>query len=397
MWVPDFLFGSARGVRGRVRKVIMRLQRGESLETICETADRVNLLEHMESLIWVERAFVLRESAARDYRAVQLSEQLFDSRLIPFERSNEIREQSAEYLSKTPWGTVVLNSGTPPLWAHALPLVPLLHSRQGHVAILQGTLRHWDEFVALGKRFYSGGYSGHRFPQALPAYGYVLAQYGLDVRGKRDTPSWRPIHELCDEAFVERIATDDRYWQGLVKGWQSKAGTPELASENLAEIVSLCEKGSWNAKQWAFVASQLGAEAVERALATLEASGAYDKLLGVFVHALGDMQRATDVYTTHVVTMPSLAWARVRVAEFLAATAPARAAQLFIDEAEYLAKFGKKSDYKRGVATLVSAKATLVRADLYSLWKGMLARFVSAHGRRKQLMAELATAFPGEI
>jgi len=396
MLVPDFLFGSAREVRANVRKAITRLMRGESLEAICETSNRVNLLEHPASLIWLERARVLRPSEARDYRAVQLHEQLFASERVPFELSNAIREQSVEYLSLSDWGTVILNSGIPLTWATALPFVPLRPSRRGHVAVLKGTLRHWPALMALGSRFYSGGGSSGTFPQMLPAYGTVLAQYGLDVRGKENEPAWRPIHELCDVAFIERIATDDRHWATLVREWRSKAGTPELIPENVSEIVSLCEQGSWNKEQWAFVEIRSGPEAVERALSTLAASGAREKLLGVLIHALDDMQRATDLYSAHIATTPSLGWATTRVAEFLAQKEPERAAQLFAKEADEQAKLGKKYSYRSSVAALRAARETLIRADLYPLWKTLLERFLAAHGRRKHLVAELDSAFPGE-
>jgi hypothetical protein len=379
-----------------VRKVITRLLRGESLETICENSNRVNLSEHPGSWIWLERAFVLRPSEARDYRAVQLNEQLFNSERVPFELSNELREQSVEYLSRSAWGTVLLNSGEALVWATALPLVPRRPSRRGHVAVLRGTLRHWPALTALGSRFYSGGGSSHTFPQALPEYGGVLAQYGLDVRDKGNEPAWRPIHELCDDAFIERIATDDHHWATMVREWSRKAGTPELVPENIAEIVSLCEQGSWNKEQWAFVERQSGPEAVERALSTLEASGAREKLLGVLIHALGDMQRATDLYSAHIATTPSLGWATTRIAEFLAHTKPERAAQLFANEADQQAQSGKKSSYREAVVALRAARDTLIRVDLDPLWKSLLTQFREVHGRRKQLIAELDSAFPGE-
>jgi hypothetical protein len=109
------------------------------------------------------------------------------------------------------------------------------------------------------------------------------------------------------------------------------------------------------------------------------------------------MRRATEIYTSHIATMPSLSWATMRVAEFPAGTEPERAAQLFVNEADGMAKLGGKSSYRTSVAALAEAKRTPVRADLYALWKTMLAKFVSAHSRRKQLVAALDAAFPGEI
>src|SRR5688572_13007191 len=106
MLVPSFLFGTARQVRAHVGKVITR---------------------------------VMRSSEARDYRAVVFTNAVFDASRIPFERSNAIREECVEYLSDSPWGTALLNSGQAGVWQTALPLRPLRPSRRAYVATLAGT------------------------------------------------------------------------------------------------------------------------------------------------------------------------------------------------------------------------------------------------------------------
>ena len=117
-----------------------------------------------------------------------------------------------------------------------------------------------------------------------PAYGNVLARYEQDVRGGGAEPSWKPIRELCEEAFVQRIESDDEYWNALVRAWRSKAGTPELIPANLAEITALCENGKGRREQWAFLRQQGGSAAVEQAIARLEAKQAWADLVFAFVH-----------------------------------------------------------------------------------------------------------------
>ena len=244
MLVPDFLFGTAKDVRSNVAKVVTRLRRGATLEAICEAAGRVDLAEHPDSLAWIERAWVLRPSAANDYRAVLLTNCLFDSSRIPFERSNAIREESVEYLSASPWGTVILNSGQVAAWHMALPLRPLCPSRRGFVAILQGTLRHWTALSALGERYYAGGGSTDTFPGTLPAYGRVLARLGVDA-STGDT-AWKDIRDLCDESFIARLRSDDDFWNDFVRRARSQAGV--LDGERSAYYLSVVEVLPWLAQ-----------------------------------------------------------------------------------------------------------------------------------------------------
>jgi len=139
MLVPSFLFGTATEVRANVAKALTQLRRGASLEEICEKSGRVDLREHPEGAVWIHSKWVLRSADARDFRAVLLTMAVFDSDRIPFDKSNELRETSVDYLSHSPWGSVLLNSGQGGVWFTALPLRPYRPSRRGHVAILRGT------------------------------------------------------------------------------------------------------------------------------------------------------------------------------------------------------------------------------------------------------------------
>ena len=394
MLVPSFLFGNARAVRANVKKVLTRLRRGATLEEICEESNQIDLADHPGSLVWLDSTRVLREADAQDCRAILLTNGLFDSASIPFEQSNAIRERSVDYLSRTPWGTVVLNSGQAGVWYTALPLRPLRPCRAAYVAIVRGTLEHWAALTGLGHRYYSGGYGAKAFSETLPAYGGVLAHCGLEPR--TGNVAWQDIRLLADASLVQRLEFDDPFWNGLVRKMRSEFGTPELVPDNLAEITGLCESGSWDAEQWEFLRAQSGAEGLERALDTLAKAGKWSALLGVFVHALHDLERATKLYLEHEGTCPALHWADDLVARHLATRDATRAAAILFQVAERQLVRGKKNSYAASVATLKEAKAVLLGADQAAAWKAGLDRFAAANRRRAVLMTLLNEAFPIE-
>jgi hypothetical protein len=397
MLVPSFLFGGAREVRANVAKALTRLKRGETLEEICESSSKVDVLEHPQSLIWIERPYVLRAASEQDFRAVLLTNGMFDSTRIPFAHGNTIREQSVDYLSRSPWGSVVLNSGHCGTWFNELPMRPLRPSRRGHVATLRGTLEHWGALMSLGSRYYSGGLEALTFPETLPAYGGLLAEYGLNPRSGGSVPAWKDLPSLCDESFVARINSDDQFWDELVRKWRSEAGTPDLAPENLSEITTLCRAGSWDKHQWDFLRAHGGEALVEQALAAIEATRDWGKLIGVFVHALGDMDRAARLFSDHEATSPDVHWAIGPIARHLASKDPERSATLLFQSVEARVVRGGNSNYRRSVSTLKEARSVLLNAHLESVWKKLLDIFRAAHSRRKFLIALLAQEFPSDV
>src|SRR5215471_14399369 len=102
MLVPSFLFGSAQEVRANVRKAVTRLKRGETLQELCESSDKIDLADHPESLIWVDTKWVLRPQKSRDYRAVLLTNEIFFASELSFDQRNALREASVSYLSASP-------------------------------------------------------------------------------------------------------------------------------------------------------------------------------------------------------------------------------------------------------------------------------------------------------
>ena len=274
MLVPHLLFGTAREVSGSVGKVVTQLKRGATLEDLCESSSQVDLADFPRSLVWIDRAWALRSSAERDCRAVLLTHGIFDGKRIPFERSNSIREESVEYLSRSPWGTALLNAGRGGEWHTARPLGPLRPSRRGFVATLAGTLRHWEALEALGPRYYSGGSHGRLFPETLPAYGGVLWKVGLDPRGQGE--GWEDVRSFGDiRAVIDRLDSDDEFWEDLVRKWRRDAGTPDLTEESLdgwAEVPIARQLGAGDPERSASLLFQ----AAERQLARGGKRGSQD-------------------------------------------------------------------------------------------------------------------------
>jgi len=387
--VPSFLFGTAREVRASIGRALTQIRRGARLDDICESFTKVDLIQHPRSLVWIDAVWVVRPSTAEDYRAVLLTNMLFDPGRIPFERSNVIREQSVEYLSESPWGTVVLNSRQGHYWCHDLPTSPLRPSRHGYLAIVGGTLRHWDAINALGRRYCTGGSNGYStFAETLPAYGGALARLGVDPRG--EGKGWQDIHQLCgDGVLIERLRTDDAFWKEFVR--KSQAGAPELVEENLAQITGLCEAGSWDGPQWEFLRNHAGAEAVEQAIAKVEEKRDGSLLMGVLIHALHDMPRATQFFEQHQADQ-SIHWADERIAEYLKDTDPKRSAAILFESAERQANVGPlvgNFAYRQAIAALAMARDILLNANLRNIWESHLETFRATHRRRPALMRML--------
>jgi hypothetical protein len=393
MLVPGFLFGNAREVRAGVGRAITSLKRGATLQDICEESGFVDLAQHPESLIWIDRAWSLRAAAARDFRAVAFTYAIFVNRRLPFEASNELREQSVEYLGQSPWGTLLLNSGQAMVWQTAHPMVPLRPSRRAYIATLAGTLQHWDTLIGLGARYYSGGVRLKTFPETLPAYGGVLADLGFDVRTGQTR--WRDIREVCgDGALLQRLRTDDAFWDACVRDAQTRFRTPELLPENIEEIARLCEQGSSQKAHWEFLRAQRGALATEAALSKLVASNKLGALLVIYVHALDDMERATALYQQHAETDWELRWAADRVARYVAKRDPVGAATACFASAERAAvSVDDRQAVGLMLAALDQAREALVDAGLHNEWQWRLDLFSKAHGTKRRIMKALNTAY----
>lgn len=314
MLIPKFLFGTARDVRSSVQRIVTRLKRGESIQGVCESSEMIEFDTTSSGFIWLDNAWVLRPAKEADFRAVQLTTCLFDAQRIPFDRSNVIRKVSAEYLSSFPWGTVILNSGQGGSWLYDLPHRPLRPCRQAFVALLRGTMHHWHILTSFGPRFYRGGAAPCTFTEAIPAYGHAMAVLDVDPRG--ENLRWKPLPELCDEVLIKKLERDDKFWTDFVRKSQIAAGTPELVPENLDVIQSLCMNGSWDSDHWNYLRMQLGPGAVEDAINKLHESGDLNKLLGVYIHALNDMERAYQLFSEHSASVLELRWAEARIADF---------------------------------------------------------------------------------
>ena len=390
MLVPRFLFGDAREVRASIGRALTRLKKGATLEELSEDSGYENLAEHPDSLLWMQSGRVMRPATARDYRAVMFTDALFSLPRMPFERSNEIREQSADFLSRSPWGTVLLNSGG--VWLDNLPFRPFRPCRKAYVAVLAGTLEHWDAITSLGARYLSGVLEGMTFPQTLPGYGALCDRLGLDP--KAEGSGWKPIRELCaDGSLLTRLRNDDAFWADYVRRAQSKWKTPELIPENIDEIAKLCEQGSGDKTQWNCLRQQRGDAAVEKAIATLTASGNVTSLMFAFVHGLQDLRRATALYNQHR-SNASIQWAAERIAEHLAGSDPIQSAEIYFECAERAVPRGGKSAARQVVTAFGNAHKALASIGKHDVWHQRLARFKKAHARRRTTLAALREAYP---
>jgi hypothetical protein len=159
------------------------------------------------------------------------------------------------------------------------------------------------------------------------------------------------------------------------------------------DAASLCERGSWDPTQWAFLRNQGGTEAVERALEKVAEIGDPGRLLGVFIHALDDIDRAVDLFAKHEATEPRVHWADIRVAQHLKVRDPERAAGILFRAAERSVLWGPKHGYHRALDILEQARIALVGADLGRVWTDSLERFARSHRQRRSLIVSLRARF----
>jgi hypothetical protein len=376
MLVPGLLFGTAREVQSSVGTVLTRLKRGATLQRICEESDFVDLAEHPESLIFMDRVRSFwRASDVRDFRAATFTYALCFNHRIPFEVSNALREQSVDYLSLSPWGTVVLNSGQARAWQTLAPVPtkpPGLHCNPCRNA---EPLGHAQGFGAR----YCGPVTNRTFPETLPAYGLVLADLGVDP--KTSPGRWSDIRQACDNGnLLQRLRTDDAFWEEFVRSAQIRNRAPELLAENVEEIARLCEEGSWRKPHWDFLRAQRGTQAVQEALAKVIARNDVNILLGVYIHVLGDMARAAALYQQHADSDWELKWAADRVASYVAKQDPrAAAAACFVSAEKAVVLPDRQQAIGLMVAALDEAQGTLVDAGLQCEWHQRLDAFSKAH------------------
>lgn len=390
MLVPGLLFGTAREVQASVGRAVTRLKRGATLQHVCEESDFVDLTAHSESLIWMDRArFSWRGTDARDFRAATFTYAVCLNHRIPLEVRNALQEECVDYLSLSPWGTLVLNSGQGRAWQTLYPFRP---SRRAYIATLAGTLQHWDALMGIGARYY-GVIATRTFPETLPAYGFLLADLGVDTRTM--TGRWSDIREACDGGnLLQRLRTDDAFWDAFVRSAQTRNRAPELLAENVEEIARLCEEGSWRKPHWDFLRAQRGADAVEKALAKVIARNDVNILLGVYIHVLGDMARAAPLYQQHAESDLGLKWAADRVASYVAKRDPvAAAAACFVSAQNAAVSPDRQQAIGLMLAALDEAQDTLVDAGLQSEWHRRLEAFSNAHRASRTIAKALKTAY----
>jgi hypothetical protein len=217
MLVPESLFGTKRHVDGAVGKLVTSLKRGATLEELLQDVPMVDLRERPSALVWISASRVSRGKDKEDFRALSLTSALCDSRRIPLELGNEVREQAVEFLARSPWGAAVLNcDDTPFQWYMRMPLRPFEPSRQGCRGVLESALQHWAALQALGPRYFRGVKAGMPFEACLPGYGHAAALCGISPSAGGST-GWRSPAALIAEGGLLAKLEDDAFWRQVVR------------------------------------------------------------------------------------------------------------------------------------------------------------------------------------
>ena len=244
---------------------------------------------------------------------VQLTHAL--SEAFRMERRAQLIESVAPTLEQSAWGTVLLNT------SQGYWLGPIVRpSRTGVLAVLRGTVRHWDELAALGQRFCDGVLpSSSRRPEICQSAQLRRRKAKLEgdpiarPPGNADAVGLRhPRPVIAEVKLLARIEHDDEFWASILH----EQGGPPLEPQNADEITALCTNGSWRKQYWDFLRKSSGNDAVEAALQAIVDRKDWSKLIGVFVHALDDMPRAAQLFAEHGASCEDLNWARERIARY---------------------------------------------------------------------------------
>jgi hypothetical protein len=213
----------------------------------------------------------------------------------------------------------------------------------------------------------------------------VLSKLGVKLGSVEIQPEgiWTTEHAWADprpmiheRGLIARVEQDDSFWATILR----KVGGPPVDEEHIGEIKALCENGSWTREHWDLLRKTQGNESLEQAIGLIEAREDWNKLLGVLVHAVADMDRAADLFMRKRMDFGELNWARERIVEHLEKTAPEKAAELFFQDAEEYLEPGTSRAWRDTAKALTAAHDLLLEADLARVWAERLRAFRQKHG-----------------
>lgn len=228
--VPEFLLQPLAKVKSAIDKGMRHVARGASLVELLAAYRLVDIAEQPQAV------FRLWYSGKRPGQKVGfpietagMSEAFWHHK---YDRARQlaIRDESLlSYLASSAWGTLVLNSLQSSWCNDARDGQYRLHP--DHMAtVLEATLRHWDAYVRLGRRFSSLGGGIQTFPCADTDAASLMGGCGVfvdhlepvDEATLRANPHIKPsnlmnrgaIHlpEICRrERVIERLRSDDDF------------------------------------------------------------------------------------------------------------------------------------------------------------------------------------------
>lgn len=230
-----------------------------------------------------------------------------------------------------------------------------------------------------------GRFAGPR-AQSWGAHIYVVAGV-CHLPIKRTGDAFPNPASWTEFDLVKRVRDDTPYWESLVAKGRALQVRESSPGRN-AEIERLCSEGSRDAFHWMHLANT-GPHAVDHALEGLARRRAWSELLGVFMHALHDKDRALQVFLTHRSECPDLNSARAAMAMHLSETNPALAADLLFEQAEACIQGTEKSRYRETASYLANARDILASGGSQARWADLMDDFQRRHGHDRMFVAAL--------
>ena len=167
MLLPAIQYGDWRTVKGRMRKVVTRLKRGEP---IVEAMTRDGMLDPADHPAMVVLSSMTLGPVPCFYCAVPWIEAwsvLFDLRTTPTQPT-AVEDAAFMALLEHPWGVVGLLASNSKMWLN----------KERHAPFLQAALGFWDELDAIGARYFVAAY-GQRLWTVHNNLHFVLANMGV--------------------------------------------------------------------------------------------------------------------------------------------------------------------------------------------------------------------------
>lgn len=240
--VPDFMLKKPGSVRATMRKVMTRVIRGERLGEVLDEFPLVDLATQPGAVLmqWMRpRHGYLVDRDAVAISVAGVSDGFWLEERIDIRELSRLRdEQALDYFATRPWGGLVLNCDDGQ-WTQNFPGNATPPINPDHVVtVLEATLRYWDTYLRLGRRFHGLATVGiEEFARADPHSATLVRACGINVNTfepvtdemLREAPNLKRYHvynvgagalpQLCEEHRVlERLRDDANFREGVSYG-----------------------------------------------------------------------------------------------------------------------------------------------------------------------------------